>query len=253
MNVVGAQTLLRKEVRRFLRVPGQTLASPLVSTFLYFAVFGVTLGSRGETIEGVSYLRFLVPGLIFLGVSNNAFLNSSTSLFITKLQGTVVDLLAAPMGPVELLFGFIVGAMARALLVGGVTWVVSWAFVGAQVAHPLVTLGFVLLTAWVFAALGVLAALWAEKFEQINFFPTFLMMPLTFLGGVFYPLRALPEPWRQVSHLNPVAHMVEGLRAGMLGLPSESPWLGGAILLGLAVGATALAARLVGTGYHLKT
>lgn len=252
MNVIGAKALLGKEVRRYLRVPGQTILQPLISTTLYFVVFGFTLGGRQASIEGVSYIDYIVPGLVFLGVANNAFLNSSSSFFITKLQGTVVDILVAPLGPAELLFGFVTGAMTRGLMVGLLTWLVAAVFTGVHVLHVAASLGFILLSAYCFAVLGLLAGIWAEKFEQINFFPTFLMLPLTFLGGVFYSVRHLPEPFRTLSLLNPVVHMVEGLRAGMLGVEQQS-WAGLVLLAGLALGATALAWRLLRVGYKVKS
>lgn len=252
MNWTGTRTLLEKEVRRFLRVPGQTVASPLVSTTLYFLVFGYTVGSRGA-VNGVPYVSFIVPGLVFLGVANNSFLNSSSSLFITKIQGTVVDLLAAPLGAPELLIGFVTGAMVRGLLVGVLTWLAALIFTPPHALHVGTTLFFLFLSAYVFAVLGLLAGLWAEKFEQINFFPTFLMLPLTFLGGVFYDVHQLPEPFRTISLCNPVVHMVEGLRAGMLGLDRSATVPGAALLLTVATGGTALAYALLRSGYKLKT
>jgi ABC-2 type transport system permease protein len=252
MNWIGTQTLLSKEVRRFLRVPGQTVASPLVSTTLYFLVFGFTLGGR-QAVDGIPYVAYIVPGLVFLGVANNAFLNSSSSLFITKIQGTLVDLLVAPLGPRELLLGFVAGAMVRGLLVGLLTWITALIFTPVHTPQVLPTLFFLLMAAYVFSVLGVLAALWAEKFEQINFFPTFLMLPLTFLGGVFYSVRHLPEPYRTVSMFNPVVHMVEGLRAGMLGLEDVDTRPGAVLLCALAAGATGLAYGLLRSGYKLKT
>lgn len=252
MNVIGAKTLLKKEVRRYLRVPGQTVLQPLISTSLYFVVFGYTLGGRQASVEGVPYVQYIVPGLVFLGVANNAFLNSSSSFFITKIQGTITDLLVAPLGPAELLFGFVTGAMTRGLLVGLLTWAVALLFTGAHLVNVVGTAVFLLLSAYVFAVLGLLAGVWAEKFEQINFFPTFLMLPLTFLGGVFYSVRLLPEPFRTISLFNPVVHMVEGLRAGMLGLEQQS-WTGLVLLLGLAAAATALAWRLLRVGYKVKS
>jgi ABC-2 type transport system permease protein len=252
MNSLGVKTLLQKEVRRFLRVPGQTVLSPLISTTLYFVVFGYTLGARQVATDGVPYLLFIVPGLIFLAVANNAFINSSSSLFITKIQGTIVDLLVAPLGPLEMLIGFVTGAMARGLLVGLLTWVVALLFTGPHLVNLPVALFFLVLSAYVFAVLGVLAGLWAEKFEQINFFPTFIMLPLTFLGGVFYSVHTLPEPFRTISLFNPIVHMVEGLRGGMLGLPGSAPGFGAALLVTLGLGSTALALRLLGAGYHLK-
>lgn len=252
MNTIGVRTLLVKEVRRFMRVPGQTVLSPLISTTLYFLVFGYTLGGRQAEVDGVPYVAYIVPGLVFLGLANNAFLNSSSSLFITKIQGTIVDLLAAPLGATELLVGFIAGAMTRGLLVGLLTWLVALVFTGVQLAHPVLTFGFLFLTAWVFSVLGLLAGLWADKFEQINFFPTFLMLPLTFLGGVFYSVHRLPEPFRTASLFNPVVYMVEGLRAGMLDRSDVSPLLGLSLLLALAVSATLTAWVLLARGYKIR-
>jgi ABC-2 type transport system permease protein len=252
MNGLGLQTLLSKEIRRFLRVPGQTVLSPLISTSLYFVVFGVSLGGRMEQVTGQPYLPFIVPGLIFLGLANNAFLNSSSSLFIMKIQGTVVDLLVAPLGPGEILLGFVGGAMVRGLIVGLLTWAVALLFTGLQLAHALAAIGFLVGTAYVFSVLGLIAAVWAEKFEQINFFPTFVMLPLTFLGGVFYSVRQLPEPWHTVSLFNPMVYMVEGLRYGMLGSSVFPPLLGGSLLLALAVLATLVVYTLLARGYKLK-
>ena len=252
MNVTGLRTLFSKEVRRFLRVPGQTVLSPLISTTLYFVVFGVSLGGRMEEATGQPYLPFIVPGLVFLGLANNAFLNTSSSLFIMKIQGTIVDLLVAPLGPGELLLGFVGGGMVRGLAVGLLTWAVALVFAGFQLAHPVATFGFLLGTAYVFSVLGLIAAVWAEKFEQINFFPTFVMLPLTFLGGVFYSISRLPEPWRTLSHFNPMVYMVEGLRYGMLGTSALPPGVGALILLLLALGSTAVTYALLARGYKLK-
>jgi ABC-2 type transport system permease protein len=252
VNAVGLKTLFEKEVRRFLRVPGQTLLSPLISTSLYFLVFGYSLGGSVRLVSGMPYLWFIVPGLVFLGIANNAFLNSSSSLFIHKIQGTIVDLLVAPLGPLELLTGFVAGAMVRGLAVGILTWLVAIVFTGLHLTHALATLGFLVVSSYTFAVLGVLAALWAEKFEQINFFPTFVMLPLTFLGGVFYSVNALPEPWRTVSLFNPMVYMADGIRFGMLGRGDFPAWLGGSILLGVALVATAVAMRALRTGYKLR-
>jgi ABC-2 type transport system permease protein len=253
VNAIGMRTLLGKEVRRFLRVPGQTVLSPLISTSLYFVVFGYSLGGNVRMVEGVPYLHFIVPGLVFMGIANNAFLNTSSSLFITKIQGTVVDLLSAPLGPAELMFGFIGGGMIRGLMVGLLTWGIAALFTGFSLFHALATAFFLLMVSYVFSVLGILAAMWAEKFEQINFFPTFIMLPLTFLGGVFYSVERLPEPWHTVSLFNPMVYMVEGLRFGMLGKAGFPVGPGAAILCGVALLATALAAQLLRIGYKLKT
>jgi len=252
MNWLGLRTLLSKEVRRFLRVPGQTVLSPLISTSLYFVVFGVSLGGRMEQATHQPYVPFIVPGLIFLGMANNAFLNSSSSLFIMKIQGTVVDILVAPLGPGEILLGFVGGAMVRGLIVGLLTWAVALLFTPLALAHAGATFGFLVGTAYVFSVLGLIAAVWAEKFEQINFFPTFVMLPLTFLGGVFYSVKQLPEPWHTVSLFNPMVYMVEGLRYGMLGTSGFPPLLGGALLAALALLATLVTYALLAKGYKLK-
>ncbi|WP_237076900.1 ABC transporter permease [Myxococcus hansupus] len=246
------KTLLAKEVRRFMRVPGQTVLSPLISTTLYFIVFGYSISGRIQTVEGLPYLHFIVPGLVFLGIANNAFLNSSSSLFITKIQGTVVDLLVAPLGPGELMAGFIGGAMVRGLVVGLLTWAVATVFTGFSLEHAGVAAYFLVLSSYVFSVLGMLAAVWAEKFEQINFFPTFVMLPLTFLGGVFYSVRELPAPWSTVSLFNPMVYMVEGLRYGMLGRSIFSPLGGGGILLAVAVVATLVTYAVLRSGYKMK-
>ncbi|REG33401.1 ABC-2 type transport system permease protein [Archangium gephyra] len=252
MNTIGMKSLLVKEVRRFMRVPGQTVLSPLISTSLYFLVFGYSLSGRVHEVEGVPYLQFIVPGLVFMGLANNAFLNSSSSLFITKIQGTVVDLLVAPLGPLELMAGFIGGAMVRGLLVGGLTWAVATLFTGFRLEHAPAALLFLLLSSYTFSVLGILAAVWAEKFEQINFFPTFVMLPLTFLGGIFYSVRQLPSPWNHVSLFNPMVYMVEGLRYGMLGQSGFSPLLGASILVAVALVATGVAWAALRSGYKLK-
>ena len=160
--------------------------------------------------------------------------------------------MVAPLGPLELLIGFVSGAMVRGLLVGVLTWVVALIFTGGHLVHIGGTALYLLLSAYLFSMLGFVAGIWAEKFEQINFFPTFLMLPLTFLGGVFYSVHHLPEPFRTISLFNPVVHMVEGLRAGMLGLPDTSP-VGLALLLGLSVVSTATAWQMLRVGYKLKS
>jgi ABC-2 type transport system permease protein len=249
---LGLRTLLGKEVRRFLRVPGQTLLSPLVTTTLYFVVFGYSLGHRLREVEGVPYARFIVPGLVTLGVVTNAYLNSASSLFVMKIQGTIVDLLVSPLSYGEILAGFLGAAMIRALLVGGVMWGVAGAFSGFEVAHPLVALGLLALVAAAFAALGVVTAVWADTFEQVNFFPTFFITPLTFLGGVFYSIGMLPPALQRLTAMNPVFYMVDAVRFGLLGISDASPWAGASLLAALAAGAVGSAYALLRSGYRLR-
>jgi ABC-2 type transport system permease protein len=248
----GFWTLFTKEVRRFLRVPGQTLLSPVVTTVLYFVVFGWSLGGRLREVEGVPYARFIVPGLVALGVVTNAYSNTASSLFVMKLQGTVVDLLVSPLGYGEILWAFVAAAVLRGLLVGGVMWTVAGVFEGFHVAHPAAALALVVLAAVLFAALGLVTAIWASSFEQVNFIPTFFITPLTFLGGVFYSVEMLPPAFRRFTLANPIFYMVDGLRFGMLGISDASPWTGAALLAGLTALAVGTAYALLRSGYELR-
>lgn len=253
MNLVGCQTLFRKETRRFLRVAGQTLAQPVVTTALYFLVFGYALGGRVHEVDGVPYDRFIVPGLMLLGISQNAFLNTSSSMFIAKVQGTIVDLLVAPLGVADLLVAFIAAAVLRGLIVGGVVWLIAALFTGFAVSHPAWVVIFAVTVAATFGLVGLVVSIWSEKFEQLNLIPTFIITPLTFLGGVFYSAHMLPAPWSYVSRANPILYMVEGLRYGIVGRASSSPWLGLAVTLGFALVALVIAVWMLATGYKLRS
>jgi ABC-2 type transport system permease protein len=255
VNWLGVRTLLDKETRRFLKVPGQTIGQPVVTTALYFLVFGYALGARVREVDGVPYGRFIVPGLVLLALSQNAFLNTSSSLFIAKIQGTIVDLLVAPLGTAELLTGFVLAGVLRGLLVGGVVFVIAGLFTGFHVAHAGWTVLFSVVVAATFALLGLVVSIWSEKFEQLNLVPTFIITPLTFLGGVFFSPRMLGEPWRTITRANPVLYMVEGIRHGMLGSASTSasPWLGLLVTGTLFVVTLGLAAWMIHTGYRLRS
>ena len=248
----GLWTLFRKEVRRFLRVPGQTLLSPVITTVLYFVVFGWSLGGRLREVHGVPYARFIVPGLVALGVVTNAYSNSASSLFVMKLQGTVVDLLVSPLTYGEILWAFVSASVLRGLLVGAVMWAVAGLFEGFGLAHPLFALALVVLAALLFAALGLVTAIWASTFEQVNFVPTFFITPLTFLGGVFYSVEMLPPGFRRFTLANPIFYMVDGVRYGMLGVSDASPWTGAALLGALAALAMGAAYLLLRSGYQLR-
>jgi ABC-2 type transport system permease protein len=253
MNAIGLRTLFKKETRRFLKVPGQTLAQPVVTTTLYFLVFGYALGGRVREVDGVSYIRFIVPGLILLTITQNAFLNTSSSMFISKMQGTIVDLLVAPLAVMDLLSAFVSAAVVRGVMTGSLVWLISGIFTGFTVEHPAWVVAYVALIAVAFASIGLAVAIWSDKFEQLNVVPTFVLTPLTFLGGVFYSAHMLPRPWDTVTRLNPILYMVEGLRFGFIGSSSTSPWLGLGITGGIAAVATGLAAWMLATGYKLRS
>ena len=252
MISLGFRTLLVKEIRRFLRVPGQTLATPLVTTTLYFIVFGVSIGHQLREVGGVPYARFIVPGLVLMGVIQNAYLNSASSLFVMKLQGTIVDVLVSPLSYAEILGAFVLAAVVRGLLVGGITWAVAGIFTGFEVAHPLLALAGVILAAVAFGAGGVASAIWAESFEQVNFFPTFFILPLTFLGGVFFSVAMLPPALAAVARANPIFYLVDALRFAVLGASDVSPLAGFSLVGLLAAGSLTGAYMLLRSGWRLR-
>ncbi len=252
MNVIGFRTLLVKEVRRFLKVPAQTVAQPVVMTTLYFLIFGFSLGGRVRELDGVPYVRFIVPGLVMLGLIQNSFMNTSSSMFVLKLQGTIVDLLVAPLSVGELLAAFTLAGVARGLLVGGIVWLVAAVFTGFSVPHPEWVAIYSLLVAVLFSLLGLIMAIWSEKFEQLNILPTFIITPLTFLGGVFYSAKMLPAPWSTVARMNPILYMVEGLRYGLLDAGEGAVWLGFGLTAALCLVALAVAWWMLATGYKLR-
>jgi len=253
MNRVGLRTLFAKETRRFLKVPGQTLAQPVVTTTLYFLVFGFALGGRVREVDGVAYIRFIVPGLVLLTITQNAFLNTSSSMFIAKLQGTIVDLLVAPLGVADLMVAFLSAAVLRAVMTGALVWLIAGLFTGFGIAHLGWVVAYVGLVSIALAAMGLGVAIWSDKFEQLNVIPTFVLTPLTFLGGVFYSAHMLPRPWDSITRGNPILYMVEGLRFGFLGVSSTSPWLGLVITGAVAAVSTAWAAWMFATGYKLRS
>jgi len=250
---LGVRTLFRKEVKRFLRVPGQTILSPLITTVLYFVVFGYSLGGRLREVEGVPYSRFLVPGLVMLGIISNGFLNTSSSLFIMKLQGTMVDVLVTPLSYLELLAAWVGAGVTRALMVGTLTWATAALFVGPSMPHPLLALLAAALVSVAFACCGLIVGLWADKFEQVNFIPTFVITPLTFLGGVFYSAAMLPPFFRAVLQFNPIYYMIESMRFAILGRTLTSPLIGFGVLVTLAALLFATALEMLRRGYKLRS
>lgn len=250
---LGVATLFQKEMRRFLKVPGQTLLGPVVSTLLYLIVFGYALGGRLKLVAGVPYFDFIVPGLVMLGITSNAFLNSSSSLMGMKLTGTIVDLLVTPLRYGDMVLAMVSAAAVRGLAVGLLTWltavVLRW---DVAVYHPLHAIAFPVLAAVSFGAVGLLTGLWADRFEQLNFVPAFILTPLTFLGGVFYDVRSLPPALQAISHLNPILYLVEGMRYGLLGTAAVDPIVGLAALLGATVILVGACLLLLRAGWKLR-
>lgn len=231
----GPWTLFRKEIQRFWAIAGQTIISPVITTMLYFLVFGYSLGDRLQEIKGIPYVDFLVPGLVMLALINNAYINSAFSLFVAKIHGTIVDLLATPLSYTQFLAAYVAASLVRAMLIGGIIWVVAIVMGARAWFNVPVALLFMILTSLAFAFLGVIIAILGEDFDHINLLPTFLITPLSFLGGVFYSIEMLPGPWDKVSLFNPVLYMVNGVRYGMTGISDVPVWHGLVVLAALNI------------------
>lgn len=253
MSTIALKTLFLKEVRRFSKVWLQTVLSPLVTTSLYFLVFGVALGSRLREISGVPYIQFVVPGLVMMTMIRDSFLNTSSSLFQSKINGTITDILVAPIGALEMVLAYVGAAMIRAVIVGMLVYLVALSFTWFPLHDIGWTLFFTIFVTATLALLGMVAALWAQKFDHLAIFPNFVLLPLAFLGGVFYSIDLLPEPWNTISRLNPLLYMVNGLRYGFLGVADVSPVTSAAVVLVSFLVVLGAASALLRSGYNLRS
>lgn len=248
----GWQTLFYKEVLRFWKVAFQTVAAPVMTALLYLLIFAHVLEDRVQVYDSVSYTAFLLPGLVMMSVLQNAFANSSSSLIQSKIMGNLVFLLLTPLSHRAWFIAYVGSSVVRGLAVGAGVMLVAWWFAQPTLVAPLWILVFAVLGAALLGALGLIAGLWAEKFDQMAAFQNFIIMPMTFLSGVFYSIHSLPAFWQQVSHLNPFFYMIDGFRYGFFGRSDVSPWLSLA-LVGLALaGVSALALHLLRTGYKVR-
>lgn len=249
---VAYQTLVRKEVKRFMRIWQQTLLPPVITQSLYFVIFGGFIGSQVKQINGISYMSFIVPGLVMMAVINGSFNNVSSSFFSTKFQRNVEELLVAPVHEITILAGYITGGVLRGLLTGVIVLAVAALFTPLSVFSLLSIVVFSCLTAIVFSLAGMLNGLWADSFDDISGFATFVLTPLTYLGGVFYPISSLPSTWRLVSSLNPIVYMMEGFRFGFFGGEGQNVAIGAAILSVLVVVLTWVLYALLRRGKGLR-
>lgn len=252
LNLIGFWSLYRKEVRRFLAVGAQTVSGPALQALLLLLVFAVALGRAELEIGNLSYLQFLAPGLVMMTVIQNAFANTSSSLVIGKLNGTIADYLMAPLGPRELTFAIAFGGVTRGVLVGAVVWAVMLPFVPLRPTLPLLALGTCLLAAFVVSCLGILTGLWVEKMDQLAVANNVVVTPLAFLSGTFYSVAQLPEPLSAVAHLNPFFHMIDGFRFAMTGYAESDVATGNVVLAVLALLLALLCQRLFAIGWRLK-
>ena len=251
-NWEGFKTLYLREIRRFLKVGAQTLAAPVVTALLYMMVF-VVAAQGAAPIHGLPYGAFVAPGLIMMQVLNNAFANSSSSLLQSKMNGLMGDFVTPPLSPLELASGFALGAATRGLLVGAVTLLAVLPFAGIGVAHLWAIAYFGAGAALILGFLGIMAGLWAEKFDHMAAVTNFVVMPMTFLSGTFYLVERLPEPFRSASQFNPFFYLIDGFRYGFIGHAEGSLVAGVGMTAGLIVALTSICLWMFETGYKIKT
>ncbi|AEG91900.1 ABC transporter permease [Ramlibacter tataouinensis] len=251
--MTGWQTLFYKEVLRFWKVSFQTVAAPVLTAVLYLLIFGHVLEDNVRVYDKVSYTAFLVPGLVMMSVLQNAFANSSSSLIQSKIMGNLVFVLLTPLSHWSWFIAYVGSSVVRGLAVGLGVLVVGAVFARPDFAAPLWILVFALLGAAMLGALGLIAGLWAEKFDQMAAFQNFVVMPMTFLSGVFYSVHSLPEFWQGVSHLNPFFYMIDGFRHGFFGVSDVSPWLSLAVVGSALVLVSAVALHLLRIGYKIRS
>ena len=249
----GWQTLLYKEVLRFWKVAFQTIAGPVLTAMLYLLIFGHALEDHVKVYDQVAYTAFLVPGLAMMSLLQNAFANSSSSLIMSKVMGNLVFLMLTPLSYWHWFVAYVGAAVVRGLVVGLGVFVVSAFFTEISFVAPLWIAVFAVLGAALMGTLGLIAGLWAEKFDQLAAFQNFVVMPMTFLSGVFYSIHSLPAFWQGVSHFNPFFYMIDGFRFGFFGMSDVSPWLSLSVVGASVLLVSAVALYLLHTGYKIRS
>lgn len=251
-NWRGAYTLFKKEVLRFWRVAFQTIASPVLTALLYLLIFSHVLASHVKVYEDVVYTAFLVPGLMMMSLLQNAFANSSSSLIQSKVMGNIVFILLTPLTHLQFYFALLGAAIIRGLVVGLAIYCVAIWFVDLPIIHLLWVVTFALLGSALLGTFGIIAGIWADKFDQMAAFQNFVIMPLTFLSGVFYSIHSLPVFWQTVSHFNPFFYMIDGFRYGFFGKSDISPWFSLAVIIAFLVALAWVCLKMLKSGYKLR-
>jgi ABC-2 type transport system permease protein len=252
VNWLWLRTLSEREIMRFVLVWTQTLAAPLATAALFLGVFALAIGPDRGAVMGVPFIHFLAPGILMMTVIQNAFANTSSSILISKVQGNIVDTLMPPLSPLELLLGYTAGGVVRGLLVALLVAVPMLLVLGIGLAHPLWALVFVLLGSALLSGLGIVAAIFANKFDQMAAITNFVVTPLSFLSGTFYSIERLPQTMQTVTHFNPVFYLIDGVRYGIIGQSDSSPWLGLAVCSAVTAAVMALCWYWFRTGYRMK-
>ena len=253
MNVPAISAIYRFEMARTFRTLMQSIASPVLSTSLYFVVFGAAIGSRMGAIDGVSYGAFIIPGLIMLSLLNESVSNASFGIYLPKWSGTIFELLSAPVSYVEVLIGYVGAATTKSVMLGILILVTARLFVPYGIAHPVWMLTFLILTAITFSLLGFIIGLWADSFEQLQVVPLMIVTPLTFLGGAFYSISMLPPLWQKITLFNPVVYLISGFRWSFYGVSDVNVVASAAATLGFLTLCLVVVSWIFKTGYKLKT
>ncbi|MFZ9163973.1 MAG: ABC transporter permease [Polynucleobacter sp.] len=248
----GFPTLLRKEIKRFYKVAFQTVAAPVLTAVLYLMIFGHVLEGRLVVYDKLTYTAFLIPGLVMMSVLQNAFANTSSSLIQSKITGNLVFVLLAPLTHLEFYSAYVLAAVFRGVVVGLGVLLITLFFDVPAMQNPVWILLFAFMGAAILGGLGLIAGIWADKFDQLAAFQNFLIMPATMLSGVFYSIHSLPEIWQFISHLNPFFYMIDGFRYGFFGVSDVSPWLSLTIVSVFFLVVSGLALRLLQSGYKLR-
>ncbi len=251
-DAVGFLTLLRREIRRFIVLPNQTVVPPLLNAALYVLIFGYALGTRIREIDGVPYILYIFPGLVMMNVVNGAYANCTTSLYIARNELFIQDLLVSPISYMEMVLAYILGGALRGFLVGLLTLLLGYAILGVHLHSPGATIFFLAVSALTCAAFGNIVGLWAERWDHVAIFLNYVITPLVFLGGVFYSVRMLPPFWMTANLLNPVFYIVNGFRYGILGVNDISPLASGLVGIGLFAILLSVAVTLFRRGYKLR-
>ena len=253
MNLRGIIAIYKFEMSRMFRTVSQSIASPVISTALYFIVFGSAIGSRIENIDGVSYMSFLIPGLIMLTILNQSVSNASFGIYFPKFSGTIYEILSAPISPIEITCGYVLAAASKSVLIGLIILITSAFFIEISILHPFWMLLFLLLMSLTFSLFGFIIGIWANDFQKIQLIPSFILTPLTFLGGSFYSIGMLPDFWQKISYINPVVYLISSFRWSFYGNSDVNVVVSIIATLFFLVLCIGFVSWIFKTGYKIKT
>ena len=253
MNLRGIIAIYKFEMSRMFRTISQSIASPVISTALYFIVFGSAIGSRIENIDGVSYMSFLIPGLIMLTILNQSVSNASFGIYFPKFSGTIYEILSAPISPIEITCGYVLAAASKSVLIGLIILITSAFFIEITILHPFWMLLFLLLMSLTFSLFGFIIGIWANDFQKIQLIPSFILTPLTFLGGSFYSIGMLPDFWQKISYINPIVYLISSFRWSFYGNSDVNVVVSIIATLFFLVLCIVFVSWIFKTGYKIKT